>query len=65
MAGVTRHLQKIVGDLMEFCIVSSDAVKDCGRLLEKIYRGQCVSQQYSREMLNLFLSIDDCHIMLN
>ena len=38
MAGVTRHLQKI-----------------SGILLEKIYRGQCVSQQYSREMLNLLL----------
>ena len=31
------------------------SAKDCGILLEKIYRGQCVSQQYSREMLNLLL----------
>lgn len=31
------------------------SAKDCGMLLEKIYRGRCVSQQYSREMLNLLL----------
>lgn len=31
------------------------SAKDCGVLLERIYRGQCVSKQYSNEMLNLLL----------
>lgn len=31
------------------------SAKDCGKLLEQIYRGKCVSKQYSREMLNLLL----------
>lgn len=30
--------------------------KDCGVLLEKIYKGTCVSKQYSKEMLNLLLA---------
>lgn len=29
------------------------SAKDCGKLLENIYRGTCVSKQYSKEMLNL------------
>lgn len=29
--------------------------KDVGILLEKIYRGECVSEKYSKEMLNLLL----------
>ena len=31
------------------------SAKDCGKLLEQIYRGKCVSKQYSKEMLNLLL----------
>lgn len=31
------------------------SAKDCGVLLEKIYKGTCVSSAYSREMLNLLL----------
>ena len=34
---------------------NSASAKDCGVLLERIYRGQCVSKQYSNEMLNLLL----------
>ena len=29
------------------------SVKDCGTLLEKIYKGECVSKEASEEMLNL------------
>ena len=29
------------------------SVKDCGTLLEKIYKGECVSKEVSEEMLNL------------
>lgn len=29
------------------------SAKDCGKLLENIYRGTCVSKKYSQEMLNL------------
>ena len=29
------------------------SVKDCGTLLEKIYKGECVSKDASEEMLNL------------
>lgn len=29
------------------------SAKDCGKLLENIYRGTCVSKKYSKEMLNL------------
>ena len=29
------------------------SAKDCGKLLENIYRGTCVSKKYSGEMLNL------------
>lgn len=29
------------------------SAKDCGVLLEKIYKGTCVSKKYSKEMLNL------------
>ena len=28
-------------------------VKDCGKLLERIYKGECVSREASEEMLNL------------
>ncbi len=31
------------------------SAKDCGVLLEKIYKGTCVSSKYSKEMLNLLL----------
>ena len=31
------------------------SARDCGRLLEQIYKGKCVSPGYSREMLNLLL----------
>lgn len=31
------------------------SAKDCGVLLERIYRGTCVSSKYSREMKNLLL----------
>ncbi|MDO4337989.1 MAG: serine hydrolase [Eubacteriales bacterium] len=31
------------------------SAKDCGVLLEKIYKGTCVSKKYSKEMLNLLL----------
>ena len=30
-----------------------DFCKDCGTLLEKIYKGECVSKEASEEMLNL------------
>ena len=33
------------------------SAKDCGKLLEQIYRGKCVSKQYSKEMLNLLLHL--------
>jgi beta-lactamase class A len=32
------------------------SVEDCGRLLEKIYNKQCVSEEYSKEMLELLLA---------
>ncbi|MCD7736195.1 MAG: serine hydrolase [Lachnospiraceae bacterium] len=32
------------------------SAKDCGVLLEKIYRGTCVSKAYSKKMLNLLLA---------
>jgi beta-lactamase class A len=32
------------------------SVKDCGRLLEQIYRGECVSEEASAAMLNLLLN---------
>ena len=31
------------------------SAKDCGRLLERIYNGKCVSSAYSKEMRNLLL----------
>lgn len=31
-------------------------VEDCGRLLEKIYKGQCVNPEVSRQFLNLLLN---------
>lgn len=31
------------------------SARDCGVLLEKIYKGTCVSKKYSKEMLNLLL----------
>ena len=31
-------------------------VKDCGKLLERIYKGECVSKEASEEMLNLLLN---------
>lgn len=31
------------------------SAKDCGKLLERIYRGTCVSKKYSQEMLNLLM----------
>ena len=34
---------------------NSASAKDCGVLLERIYRGNCVSAEYSREMRNLLL----------
>ena len=34
---------------------NSASAKDCGILLERIYRGKCVSAKYSREMKNLLL----------
>lgn len=34
---------------------NTSSAKDCGMLLEKIYKGTCVSAQYSKEMLNLLL----------
>lgn len=35
---------------------NASSVKDCGVLLEKIYKGTCVSKKYSKEMLNLLLA---------
>ncbi len=35
---------------------NTTSAKECGILLERIYRGQCVSAAYSREMLNLLLA---------
>ena len=35
---------------------TSTSAKDCGRLLESIYRGECVSGQASSEMLNMLLN---------
>jgi beta-lactamase class A len=32
------------------------SAKDCGVLLENIYRGTCVSAKYSKAMLNLLLA---------
>lgn len=32
------------------------SVKDCGRLLERIYKGECVSEEASKAMLNLLLN---------
>lgn len=32
------------------------SVKDCGLLLERIYKGECVSEEASEEMLNLLLN---------
>ena len=32
---------------------NTSSAKDCGLLLERIYRGKCVSSKYSKEMLNL------------
>lgn len=32
------------------------SVKDCGRLLERIYKGECVSEDASKAMLNLLLN---------
>lgn len=34
---------------------NTSSAKDCGVLLEKIYKGTCVSAAYSKEMLNLLL----------
>ena len=34
---------------------NKSSAKDCGVLLERIYRGTCVSSAYSTEMLNLLL----------
>lgn len=34
---------------------NKSSAKDCGILLEKIYRGTCVSSRYSKDMLNLLL----------
>lgn len=34
---------------------NTSSAKDCGVLLEKIYKGTCVSSKYSKEMLNLLL----------
>ena len=34
------------------------SVKDCGTLLEKIYKGECVSKEASEEMLNLLSNPD-------
>lgn len=34
---------------------NTSSAKDCGLLLERIYKGTCVSSQYSKEMLNLLL----------
>lgn len=34
---------------------NTSSAKDCGVLLEKIYKGTCVSASYSKEMLNLLL----------
>lgn len=35
---------------------NTTSAKECGILLEKIYRGKCVSAAYSKEMLNLLLA---------
>ena len=35
---------------------SHTSVTDCGKLLEKIYNGECVSENASEEMLNLLLN---------
>lgn len=35
---------------------NTSSAKDCGLLLESIYRGTCVSAVYSKEMLNLLLN---------
>ena len=32
------------------------SVRDCGRLLEQIYRGECVSEEASAAMLDLLLN---------
>lgn len=34
---------------------NTSSAKDCGVLLEKIYKGTCVSKKYSKEMKNLLL----------
>ncbi|MDO4306556.1 MAG: serine hydrolase [Eubacteriales bacterium] len=34
---------------------NTSSAKDCGVLLEKIYKGTCVSSKYSKEMLDLLL----------
>lgn len=38
--------------------VNVTSVEDCGRLLEQIFFGQCVSEEASREMLELLLNQD-------
>ncbi|MCD7743934.1 MAG: serine hydrolase [Lachnospiraceae bacterium] len=35
---------------------NTSSAKDCGKLLERIYKGTCVSKAYSKKMLNLMLS---------
>lgn len=35
---------------------NTTSVKDCGRLLESIYRGTCVDKESSKKMLNLLLA---------
>lgn len=35
---------------------NTSSAKDCGVLLEKIYKGTCVSKEYSQKMLNLLLA---------
>ena len=32
---------------------ASTSVRDCGILLEKLYRGQCVSEEYDKKIINL------------
>lgn len=34
---------------------NTTSVKDCGMLLERIYKGECVSEEASEEMLNILL----------
>ena len=51
---------------LKMCIRDSmTSVKDCGTLLEKIYKGECVSKEVSEEMLNLLSNQENTYPLLS